>query len=159
MGNECKSCKNLAEDNNTVSLQRGPSRHISSKESSQDSFTSENKENKKVEHNPLDNFDAKSVLKIIKIQSTYRGVKERSLFLGKDLGFTAFSPPDQLVKHVHKKIKKVSPLNFNSFVAAASVSTPVMSPLMMPTPKVNRSSYLFFNLSFSFSSSKYNYFT
>jgi hypothetical protein len=30
----------------------------------------------------------------------------------------------------------VSPLDFNSFVAAAAASTPVMSPLMMPTPKV-----------------------
>ena len=31
----------------------------------------------------------------------------------------------------------VSPLDFNTFVAAAAASTPVVSPLMMPTPKVN----------------------
>lgn len=31
----------------------------------------------------------------------------------------------------------VSPLDFNSFVTAATSSTPVMSPLMVPTPKVN----------------------
>ena len=46
------------------------------------------------------------------------------------------TPPSSTSSSTNSTITSVSPLDFNSFVAAAASSTPVMSPLMMPTPKV-----------------------
>ncbi len=45
--------------------------------------------------------------------------------------------PPSSSSSTNSTITSVSPLDFNSFVAAATASTPVMSPLMMPTPKVS----------------------
>ncbi len=56
---------------------------------------------------------------------------------GNDSSIDQNCTPPSSSSSINSTVTSVSPLDFNSFVTTAASSTPVMSPLMMPTPKVS----------------------